>query len=93
MKRLFILLTMVILLMVGGCGGIDEFFSGSDCSDEIEDYVATYGNPEEISKYDSGGYHSWSYSWYCKGLIVTFVWGENVGGCEVSTYTFTPICY
>lgn len=92
MRRLFILLAMMILLTVGGCSdGWDEFFSDSNCNDEIGEYVAAYGEPEEISKYDSGSYHSWSYSWYCKGIIVTFTWGRN--GCGVSTYTFTPICY
>ena len=92
MKRLLLALAIAVSLVAGCADGLDEFFSGSNCNDAIEDYVATYGNPEEINKYDSGGYHSHSYSWYCKGIIVTFTWGENVEDCEVSTYTFSPIC-
>ncbi len=88
---LFFLVLLAISMTLSGCGK-DGIFS-CHCNDEIDDLIADHGNPEEINKYDSKGYHSHTYWYWCKGFSRTFTWGSNVKGCcEVSTYTFSPIC-
>lgn len=62
-----------------------------NCDDEMKDARRKYGDPEEIERYDSADYHSVDYWWWSEGYEMTFTWGENVDGCEVSTYSFDPI--
>jgi hypothetical protein len=46
-----------------------------------------------VNKYDSGDYHSWTYWYWCDGISYTFTWSKHdCDSCEVSTYTFSPIC-
>ena len=71
----------------------DGLFGECNCDDEMEEVIADHGDPEEINKYDSEDYHSWTFWYWCKGFSVTFTWGTYVDECcEVSTYTFSPIC-
>lgn len=72
---------------VVGCSGS----AAGDCNKEMERVRSQYGNPEEVSTYSSSGYHSQDWWYWTRGIEFTFVWGENVGGCEKSTYTFSPI--
>lgn len=92
MKKLSILLFLgfTFLFLLSGCGEDDS--GGSDCSDAINNMIKQNGNPEEVQKYDSGDYHSWTYWYWCRGWSATFTWGSLVGKCETSTYTFSPIC-
>ena len=39
----------------------EELFGTSNCQEEMDDCIAAHGNPEEINKYDSGDYHSWTF--------------------------------
>lgn len=83
--------TVVASFVLGGCGGggIGSIFS-NDCDDEIDDLVKSRGNPEEVTKYDSGDYHSRKYWYWTKGFEKSFTWSNSIS-CETSTYTFTPI--
>lgn len=61
-----------------------------NCDSEMDNKRDKYGSPEEISKYESEGYHSVDWWYWSKGIEFTFKWGTNVDGCEVSKYTFEP---
>ena len=60
------------------------------CPDMMATTISTYGNPEEIYKYDSGNYHSWTYWYWTKGFSRTFTWSNNIT-CETSDYSFSPV--
>ncbi len=100
MKRNVIILIMglvaILSLSIAGCHEDDFFhYHHSDynyCSDEMYDRERVSGQPEEINIYDSDGYHSRTYWYYCDGFSETYTWGENVNGCEIHTNTFEPIC-
>jgi len=81
MKLLLLVLSFGFLL---GC-------SDSNCDSKMEEYRNDWGTPEEINKYDSDGYHSWDYWYWSDGRQVSFTWGTDMEGCDVSTYTFSPI--
>lgn len=90
-------LILFLSLFTAGCHD-DDYWDDhhrhdySDCRGEMDDRVDYSGYPEEINSYDSGGYHSRTYWYYCDGFSETFTWGYNVQGCEVTTNTFTPSC-
>lgn len=92
MVRKLIILLALIPMLFSGCNG-DDLFGECNCNDEMNNCTANHGDPEEINKYDSGDYHSWTFWYWCQGFSMTFTWGTNVEGCcETSTYTFSPIC-
>ena len=72
-------------------GCIDGLFYQSNCDGEMDEIRQKEGTPEEVNRYDSEDYHSVSWWYWSKGIEYTFVWGEIIDGCEVSTYTFPPI--
>jgi hypothetical protein len=71
------------VLLVASCS--------DDCEDEMSDTRKRHGAPEEVNTYNSGDYHNVDWWYWSKGIEFSFTWGKNVDGCEVSTYTFTPI--
>lgn len=83
MKKAIVFFLLLCMIFICSCS--------SNCDDEMSDTRKKYGAPEEISNYESGGYHSTDWWYWTKGIEFTFVWGNNVSGCEVSTYTFEPI--
>lgn len=78
-----------LFLILAGCGEGGIF--DTDCDGERKDLVRDYGEPDELQKYDASGYHSHSYWYWKRGFSRTFVWGDDVGNCEISDYTFSPI--
>ena len=83
------LATAVLGLTLVSCGS-DPF--DNDCDDERAQLVRDVGQPEEIARYDSDDYHSWTYWYWRRGYSKTFVWGRNVSkDCEMSEYRFSPI--
>lgn len=62
-----------------------------NCNSEMSKARNRYGTPERTTTYTSSGYNSTTYWWYRQGRSMTFAWGANVTGCNVSTYTFSPI--
>lgn len=96
-----ILMTLLVALLslgIAGCHDDDDWYDDghhhdySDCSSEMDDRIDYSGYPEEINNYDSDGYHSRTYWYYCDGFSETFTWGSNVQGCEVTNNTFAPSC-
>ena len=82
-------LLVIILVLLAGC---DAFTAGSaNCDDELSDARFKHGGPEEINTYTSRGFNSIDYWWWSKGLNMSFSWGSNVAGCDVTVYTFPPI--
>ncbi len=83
MKNLFEALIVIwALLFYTGCGGDDA--GGGDCKAAMSKAVVF--TAKDVTKYDSNGYHSWSYYW--NDHIKTFTWGDYTNGCKVSTYRF-----
>ena len=72
------------LLFMAGC-------SNDDCEDQIKDITNKYGKAEEVNTYNSGDYHNMDLWYWSKGFQYSFTWGNDIKGCEVSKYTFTPI--
>lgn len=62
-----------------------------NCDSEMRKTRNKYGSPEEVNDYNSDGYHSVTWWYWSKGVSYTFTWGADVGGCEKSTYSFSPI--
>lgn len=92
LKYLIVMLSILTLVCAVGCGSdSDDWFGCDGCDDEIDDMYATYGSPEEIDTYDSGDYHSYTYWYWCSGFAYTFTW-DGCSSCDVSLYTFSPIC-
>jgi len=83
MKLSFTILTVFLL------GLLPVYLTAQE---EMDSCIESHGNPEDINKYDSEGYHSWTFWYWCQGFSRTFTLGKNVYGCETSTYTFSPIC-
>jgi hypothetical protein len=81
------LLTCALLAGCGGGGGIFD----ESCDDQRDDLAREKGNPEEIRRFDSGDYHSWTYWYWSRGFSRTFTWGGAAGSCKTSDYTFSPI--
>ena len=76
-------LTFILFYLIIGCS--------SNCDKEMDKVRSKYGAPEEKNTYSSSGYHSETWWYWSKGISYTFSWGENVDGCDKSTYTFDPI--
>ena len=81
MKMRFLWLLPVAIIL-NGC---------FDCEGKMDDTREKWGLPTEIQRYDSEGYHSETWWYWSRGQSFTFTWGSDVGTCDVSTYTFTPI--
>ena len=81
------IIPMLMLLFLVGC--YDD--SCVMCQDEIDMTVANRGDPEEIEKFDSGNYHSWTFWYWSQGYSITFTFSDDSCDCETSTYTFSPI--
>ncbi len=80
--------TGCLVLSLAALVGCDLF----DCESEKDDTRERWGLPEEVDRYDSDNYHSETWWYWSRGQSFTFTWGGNVrGGCDDSTYTFTPI--
>ena len=97
MKHLLIILMVASLLT--GCfmedvaDSIKDAFEPINCDDEIEDIQKKYSDYwVEVDTYESDGYYSYTYWYWCAGVSYTFTWGSDVGKCEQSRYTFDPIC-
>lgn len=82
-KKYFVLFLTLILFLLISCS--------DNCDKEMDKVRNKYSNPEEKTTYSSSGYHSETWWYWTKGVSYTFSWGENVGGCDKSTYTFEPI--
>lgn len=96
MKKVQVALVLIVTISVifAACSKKEreKLFGIADCEEEMDSCIASHGNPEEINKYDTGDYHSWTFWYWCKGFSRTFTWGRIVDNCETSTYTFSPIC-
>jgi len=82
MKKLLFLVFIFLFLL--SC-------ESQNCDDKKSEIRSKYGSPEEVSTYDSEGYHNEDWWYWSKGIEYSFTWGTNVDGCEVSKYTFDPI--
>lgn len=60
------------------------------CDSDKDDIKSKHGTPEEVNSYSSSGYTSDTWWYWSKGISFTFTYTSSKG-CEVSTYTFTPI--
>lgn len=89
LARSLIIISSIVFMY--GCS--EEDMGTANCDSQINDLISRIGQPEEINRYDSSGYHSHSYWYWCRGFEKDFTWGDNVTNCEMSTYTFSPICY
>lgn len=89
-KSIKTLLIVTGIILIHGCS--DEATGNANCDSQINNLIKQSGQPEEINKYDSSGYHSHTYWYWCAGFSRDFTWGDNVTNCEVSDYTFAPIC-
>ena len=83
MERIIILLFLVCVMFAGSCS--------SNCDDKMGETRSRYGSPEEVNSFSADGYHSVDWWYWSKGVEFGFTWGNNVDGCQVSTYTFEPI--
>lgn len=94
LARLVIILLLCPVILYG-CGDDDGFlyYDHCDCDDEMEIYVAIYGQPEEIHRYydayDDFHRHIWWY--WSQGFRVTFEWYrywyiDDGECCEVSEH-------
>jgi hypothetical protein len=86
MGRLMIILLCLVVL---GCGdGSGPLGLGKvNCDKKINEAYTTYGNPDNISKYDNGDYHSWTFTYGKHRLILTFTWSRDYD-CDASSYTY-----
>ena len=86
MKRVMFLMVLALMLvgLTTGCGK-------QDCVDQMQDTKAKYGAAEEINRYNSKDYHNEDWWYWSRGFEYSFTWGENIKGCDVSKYTFSPI--
>ena len=78
------LIVSIILLTFIGC-------ADKNCDDQMAETRTNHGTAEEVNSYNSGDYHNVDWWYWSKGFQKSFTWGENIKGCEVSTYTFDPI--
>jgi len=85
MKRKVVLSIVIASLMLGlvSCDHA--------CKKQKKEVRKSWGAPEEIITYDSGGYHSHQWWYWSRGQEFTFTYGSNVDGCEFSQYSFSPI--
>ena len=94
MKRLinllFILLIMISTIILFAACDLLEFLIEPNCDSQMEDIEKQLGKPDRVTKYDEEGYHSVDWCYWSQRICYRFTWGEKVGGCEVSTYPFTP---
>ncbi len=65
---------LFLFLVLIGCGGGDD--SEINCSKEIQDIINTHGEADEVDTYESDGYYSATYWYWCKGFSTTFTWGK-----------------
>ena len=92
MKNFFIIVIISLFMILSGCVFYDgEIFIAYNCDAEIEKSKASHGEPDEIDKYDSGGYYTWTFWYWSEGFSMTFTWGTNIDGCKTSKNTFSPI--
>jgi len=89
-----IILAILILLLALGCTDSgpfgDPFGVCDDCNDNIDDYIAVNGLPNDVNSYEANNYWTVTYWYWCLGVART--WTQSGCNCDESTYTFTPIC-
>lgn len=80
MKRLILILSMTSLLFA--------------CKKECNEPAAPYGRADDVTRYNSSGYNSVTYTYYCRNFKYVSVTYTNTEGCkwEKSEYTSTGIC-
>ncbi len=80
MKRL---LMFVVLLVILGC-------DIGNCKREKEGIRDRRGAPEEVTVFSSSNRNIETWYYYSQGISYTFTSGFG-NGCDISTFTFTPI--
>ena len=91
--KLFVMIVALILCLtfIVGCEKKEDPPVNIDCSNQMVNVKNQLGVAEEIITYNSDGYHNVDWWYWSKGIEYSFTWGKYTDGCEVSTYTFTPI--
>lgn len=85
MAKKIILIILIFFVLFWAC-------KPSNCDKEMDKKRSEYGEPEEIETYTQSDYNSVTWWYWSKGISFTFKWGALIEqGCEVSTYTFSPI--
>ena len=79
-----ILFTLMLMVIFFGC-------SKPDCTDQMAETKLKHGVAEEVNSYHSEGYHNIDWWYWSRGFQYSFTWGDNVKGCQVSVFTFSPI--
>ena len=62
-----------------------------NCDDQMAAKKLQHGTAEEVISYSTTGYHTVEWWYWSQGFQYSFTWGDNIKGCKVSKYTFTPI--
>ena len=81
---LFIILGIIILAIALAC-------DAPNCDDQMAAKKRQHGTAEEVVSYSTTGYHSIDWWYWSQGFQYSFTWGDHIGGCDVSKYTFEPI--
>lgn len=102
MKRIL----LVVFILLTGCTMEDYTLPNDTVNDTIpesevisfedisQEWVDTYGEPEDVYEFSSSGYYSVDYWWWTQGFAVGFVWNDwdDIYGWYVDwTYSFNPI--
>lgn len=86
---LFLFAFLYLFLFITGCGDGSGLLGlgPDDCNKDINELLVSYGNPDNITRYDSDDYHSWSYRYIKHKLIKTFTWSDDID-CTIDTYSW-----
>lgn len=82
-----IALLMVLALIGCGDGNGVLGLGYEDCDKKMNETVATYGQPDKVTKYDSGTYHSWTWYYNRYKFIKAFTWDDDMD-CQADTFTY-----
>jgi hypothetical protein len=84
----FVFASLLALLITVSC----DWLCDDDCEAAKSETRSLRGQPEEIDKYSTSGYHYEGWWYWSQGYEKSFTWGSSVSGCcDTSEYTFTPI--
>ena len=67
---------------------LDTEYAGTPCYWQMRSAIENTGNldwPDKIEKHDTSDYHTQTWLWYEQSKSMTFEWGENIDGCDIST--------